>query len=200
MNKKTLIIILAIVGVLCLCAIIAGVIIFTQAGKLVSENVSTDSGDVQESAAAIAEYTLPAGYTETFGMNIFGVSMVGFSSGDKNQTLMMYQFPASQNMDSEELAEQMRQMSEESDRPNQQLAAGRQLPGGHSRARDRDDHLRRHLLRWRQYPRGHGSLRGQGRHGLLYGGRPAELLGPGRHRPVRWIAALNSFLPRRRSG
>ena len=112
MNKKTLIIILAIVGVLCLCAVIAGIIIFTQAGKLVSENVSTSPEDVQSSAAAITEYTLPAGYTETFGMELFGVSMVGFSSSDNKQTLMMYQFPASEGMDSEQLAEQMRQMSE----------------------------------------------------------------------------------------
>lgn len=112
MNKKILIIILAVVGVLCLCAVIAGIIFVTQAGKLVSQTVSTDSGDVQSSAAAIADYTLPAGYSETFGMNLFGVSMVGFSSSDQKQMLMMYQFPTAGGMDPDQLAEQMRQMSE----------------------------------------------------------------------------------------
>jgi len=112
MNKKLLIIILAVVGVLCLCAIIAGIIFVTQAGKLVSQTVSTDTGEVQSSAAAIADYTLTAGYTETFGMNLLGVSMVGFSSSDKEQMLMMYQFPTAGGMDPDQLAEQMRQMSE----------------------------------------------------------------------------------------
>lgn len=112
MNRKTVIIILIVVGVLCLCAVIAGVILVTQTGRLVSQTVSSDAGDVKNNAAAITDYTLPSGYTETFGMSLLGVTMAGFSSADQQQMLMLFQTPTTEGMDPDQLAEQMRQMSE----------------------------------------------------------------------------------------
>jgi hypothetical protein len=113
LNRKTLLIIGIIVAVLCICSVIAGAILLTQAGKLISQTISTDPAKIESSAQRITDYTLPEGYKETFGMDMFGVSMVGFSSVDNQQAIMLFQAPDTGEANREQLEQQMRQLGEQ---------------------------------------------------------------------------------------
>jgi len=113
MSRKTLMIIFIILAVLCICSIIVGAVLITQAGKLVSQTISTDPAGIRSSADSITTYTLPSGYKETFGMSLFGVTMVGFSSADEQQMIMLFQTPDTGDVDQAQLEEQMRQLSEQ---------------------------------------------------------------------------------------
>ena len=110
MNRKTLIIILSVVGVLCLCGVIAGIILVTQAANLVGRMVSTDPAKAGDVAQSITEYTLPSSYEESFSVNLMGISMAGFSSSDNGTVIMLFQFPPNSGLTMEQMEQQMQQM------------------------------------------------------------------------------------------
>jgi hypothetical protein len=110
MSRKTIIIILAVVGVLCLCAVIVGIIAIGQVGNLISRTVSLDPTKASETARSITDYTLPKGYKESFSMSLMGMAMAGFSSQDESTYIWLFQAPASANLNQDQMEQQMKQL------------------------------------------------------------------------------------------
>jgi flagellar basal body-associated protein FliL len=101
----------------CLCAIAVAVVVAGRIGKQVEQGMKTDPAGAAESAHAIAEYTLPAGYQEEMAMDLFVYTMVvispestGSSSNDK-PIIMLAQFKAGTNQ--QQMQEQIRQSFEQ---------------------------------------------------------------------------------------
>ncbi len=116
MSRTTKIIlgVLAGVLVLCLCVGIGG---FLLMGRLVSNSVSTSSGDAAATARQITDYTLPAGWSEETAVHLMGVSMVIIRAGSSRSVATLMQLPASSQGSEALFEQQMRQ------------AAGANLPG-----------------------------------------------------------------------
>jgi len=113
MSRNTKII-LAVVGALvaiCLCVGAAALAISAwTASKVVNmaeQNISSKPEEINASAAAIADFDLPQGFTPDYGMSLMGISLVGYSAGD--QHIMLMQFPAGMNVSAEEMQRQMQQ-------------------------------------------------------------------------------------------
>ncbi len=110
MNRKTLIIILVVVGVICLCAAIAGIVLVTQAGRLIGQTVSTDAEKTSQVAQTITDYKLPPNYKESFSMSLMGIAMAAFTTDKSDTFIMLFQFPPNTNMSQQQMEEQLRQM------------------------------------------------------------------------------------------
>jgi hypothetical protein len=85
-------------------------VLVTQAGRFIGQTVSTDSEKTGQVAQEITDYTLPANYQESFSMSLLGISMAGFTSGDEDTFIMLFQFPPNASMSQEQMEEQLRQM------------------------------------------------------------------------------------------
>jgi hypothetical protein len=113
MSRNTKII-LAIVGgllVLCLCAGVAafGISAWT-ASKVVNfaeQNIVSKPEEINASAADIADFDLPQGFTPDYGMSLMGIAMVGYTAN--NQHIMLMQFPAGMDLSAEEMEKQLKQ-------------------------------------------------------------------------------------------
>lgn len=112
MNRKTILIILAVVGVLCICGVVAVLVIGNRLGKAIGSAVSNDPAAVQESASKIVDFDLPPSWTEAYSMSLMGVTMAGFASGDGETITFLFQMPSGTDTDSAQIQEQMRQMAE----------------------------------------------------------------------------------------
>ena len=110
-NQK--IIIGVVGGILLLCCIGGGILwwagstLFNQ----VAQGFNQDPAQAQEVGQSIAAYTAPEGYTEKFSMELFGVKMVALGpEGSTDGTIMMLmQFPAGSEGNTEQMQEQMSQ-------------------------------------------------------------------------------------------
>jgi hypothetical protein len=127
-NRKTLIITLVIVGVLCLCCGGVGIVLATQAGRLVSQTVSLDPVKSEQVAQAITDYTLPPNYKPAFSMSLLGISMASFASGDDSTFIILYQLPATSGLSQEQMEEQMRKAFSQQMNQNYQLEKTGTLP------------------------------------------------------------------------
>jgi hypothetical protein len=82
MNQTTKIILAVIVGLIACCCLALAAVSFL-GPVIVSRTMGTSFTEEPADAAAIGakivDYTLPPGYSETFGMDFFGVSMVGIT-------------------------------------------------------------------------------------------------------------------------
>jgi hypothetical protein len=110
---KITLIVVAVVLVLC-CA--GGAVAFLVGGSLfgraVSQAVVQDPAQAAKVGHEIVDYTLPPGYQEVFAMNMVGIKMVAISQPDKSgdtMALMLMQFPATSNLDQEQMEQQMQQ-------------------------------------------------------------------------------------------
>lgn len=112
MNKKTIIIIVGVLAVICLCIAGVGLFAINRAGKLIGQSTSTDPVKVSQTASQIADYTLPAGYKEAFAMSILNVTMAGFTREDTGMTIFLFQMPANAGLSSEQMQKQMQQALE----------------------------------------------------------------------------------------
>jgi hypothetical protein len=111
MNRKTLLIILAIVAALCICCAVVALVLVTQTGRLVGQTFSTDADKTTEVAQAITDYTLPPRFEPAGSMNLLGISMAIFTTSDQSMTMMLFQFPPSAGLTQEQMEEQMQQFS-----------------------------------------------------------------------------------------
>ncbi len=118
MSRTTKIILWVVVGLLlvCVCVGVVGVIALRSGGSLVEQivskgmSISEKPEEVAKTAQGIADYKLPAGYKEMFGMSFFGFDMVAFgAANDKSQVIMLMQFPQSVQMSQDEMEKQMEQ-------------------------------------------------------------------------------------------
>ena len=100
----------------CLCAVAFAAVIFVRMGQQVQKGLKSDPKAAAETAHAIADYDLPAGYQEQFAMNILTTSMVFINPSKTGSTslaptIMLAQFKTIG--DEEQVKEQMRQSFEQ---------------------------------------------------------------------------------------
>lgn len=74
--------ILLIIGAVCAIGCCGAFALFSYAGMRIARNVDLDPADAKLTAAEIADYTLPEGYTEQMGMDMLGMKMALFGAGD----------------------------------------------------------------------------------------------------------------------
>lgn len=114
MNRKTIIIIVVVVlAAVCICATVAGVILFTRAGAFLREASSTEPQDVDDTVSQIVDLELPPGVTPAMSMNLLGITMVGYTAPDNNTTIFLFQVPPNTDMPMEQFQEQIKRMAEQ---------------------------------------------------------------------------------------
>lgn len=113
MSRNTKIIIGIIVGLVVVCICAGGIgafFLLRTAGNVMEQATMTEPDQIAEVAQAIAKYDLPPGYSEQFGMSLFGFDVVGFGpSSGSGQAIMMMQFPSGIGMDQEQMEQQLQQ-------------------------------------------------------------------------------------------
>ena len=101
--------------VFCLCAVVALVFVFGRVGQQVKQGMKTDPASAAQSAHAIADYELPAGYQEQMAMDLIVYTMVIIAppSGPSSDqpVIMLAQFKAGANQ--QQMEQQMRQSFEQ---------------------------------------------------------------------------------------
>ena len=118
MSRTTKIILGIVAGlvVVCLCAVGAfflfGGWATRQVAQMVDQGASSDPQEVNASAITIVDFTLPPGYQPEYSMQLLGITIVGYSGGATQDHIMLMQFPASLNLDPEEMERQMKQALE----------------------------------------------------------------------------------------
>lgn len=108
MSRKTWIILAIIFGILCLCVVIGGIFFLTQGAKLLGNTVNSDPGKTAAVAEGIADYDLPAGYSNSYSMSLFGMSVVGITQDGGDMMIVLFQFPEGSEMSAEQMEKQMR--------------------------------------------------------------------------------------------
>ncbi len=89
---------------LCACACVG---VFIGGPIMLASSFSADSAKARQTGAQIADYTLPAGYSEQFSMDLFVVKMVVIGRADNGGTYyFMMQAPG---MSRDQIEAQMRQ-------------------------------------------------------------------------------------------
>lgn len=106
-NTKIVVgIIAGILGVCCIIAIIAALVL-----PRMFENVADGFDNPEEAAevgGSIVDYDLPAGYDEQGAMNLFGFRMAFITGPDENSMIMLAEFPAALAGDEAQMQQQMR--------------------------------------------------------------------------------------------
>jgi hypothetical protein len=74
----------------------------------VQQAVTFDSQAIAGSAAEIARFELPHGYSPDYAFTIGGFQMVGFDPGDNHSHLMLVKAPAWFNLDQQQFEQQLR--------------------------------------------------------------------------------------------
>lgn len=129
MNRNTKII-LGIVGgllLVCLCggAVMAGMGLFAanKAVDFAAQNMTNDPQKIADLGGKIAAFDAPEGFTGDFGMDLMGMTLVGYTGSDGNSHLFLIQFPASANLTAEEMERQLNQamQSQQTGYSNQNL-------------------------------------------------------------------------------
>lgn len=113
-SKKPLIIVGTIVG-LCILAVAVAGVGFYLATRLVSKSFGTDPAAAAKSAHAIADYDLPAGYSEKMSMDFLTYHMVWIGPPDQSAGLMIMlaQFQATSNLTPEQMEKQFQRSFEQ---------------------------------------------------------------------------------------
>ncbi len=116
MTRNTKIILAVVVGLLVLCcacsilALVVGPMLLFRAGD--SNFVSSE--DAPATAAQIADFTLPAGFYPSGGMNTFGISFVAYEHNDGVSHLFLFQAPSWAGGNAEAMRRQMEQQMQRS--------------------------------------------------------------------------------------
>jgi hypothetical protein len=105
-NTKIVVgIIAGILGICCLIAIVAAVVLPRMFANF-AEGVD-DPAAAAEVAESIVDYDLPSGYEEQGAMNLFGFRMAFISAQDENSMIMLAEFPAALAGEEEQMQQQM---------------------------------------------------------------------------------------------
>lgn len=110
-NTKIVLVIVGVLVALCLCGCVLAFVALQSVGSFMEQSMVTDPAQVQQIGAKIADYEAPPGYSQEFGMSIFGFDLVGLTSGDEQNGVLIFimQFPAWANMDEAQMEQQMQQ-------------------------------------------------------------------------------------------
>ena len=120
-NTKTVLIVLGVVLVLCICSCVGfGVFAPAIGGMFMSQSVATEPGDVAAIGSNVVDYETPPGYEAVFGMSFFGFDLVGLGSDKENPEMLIFlmQFPEWAQADQASMEAQLQQSV------NQQLDSG----------------------------------------------------------------------------
>jgi hypothetical protein len=101
---------LLVISCICICGI--SFFLLQSAGTLMEQSLVTDPAQVSNIGSKIAQYELPAGYSQNFGMSLFGFDLVGLTAGEdesKAPLIFMMQFPTWANMDEAQMEQQLQQ-------------------------------------------------------------------------------------------
>ena len=101
--------IVAALVLICICVGIGGFIGLYFVGDQVTQSVAEQPEEVAVIADGIADYDLPPGFSESFGMSLFGFDMVAFSGSDEQQVILMMQFPRAAGLNQAQMEQQMEQ-------------------------------------------------------------------------------------------
>jgi hypothetical protein len=108
-NKKIVLFVVLPVLALCVLSCVALVVVVPMIG---SRLFATDAGSAKRVGAQIADYTLPSGYQEVMGMDLFTTQLVAIGKNGRDNTLdtmiMLMQFRAS-NVNRAQMEQQMQQ-------------------------------------------------------------------------------------------
>ena len=107
-NSKIALIIVGALVVMCLGICATGYFLLP---RLTNNIVSQNPQDAKRIGAEIAEYTLPAGYTESFGMNMLVYKLVGITPENFNGDGMMFMLMGTNSAGASQ-AEMERQMQQ----------------------------------------------------------------------------------------
>lgn len=91
-QDKTRIIIIGAVIFVILCLVACGVVYFSLR-KAASSIVKTDPEQTKKLASQIADYDLPAGYQELLGIELAGMTFVGFVNETSGEAIYLAQSP-----------------------------------------------------------------------------------------------------------
>lgn len=115
-NTKIILAIIVILILLCLCGCGVVFFMFRSIGTMLEQSVVTDPASVASISETIADYEVPAGYQEAFGMNLFGFSIVALGTGEgegqPDNLIMLMQIPSYMNMSEADLEQQLHQALE----------------------------------------------------------------------------------------
>lgn len=121
MSKRTWIILGVVLGLLCLCLVIAGVVMFTQGSKLLQQSMNQDPAKTTRVAESIADFELPAQYQASYSMSLFGMNVAAFQNEAKEMNIVLFQFPENSGMTPEQMETQMRETMSGQLGPNTKL-------------------------------------------------------------------------------
>jgi hypothetical protein len=109
MNKTVKIIVIMLGGLvaLCLCLGAAGWLAFRSTGRVLSQAIDDDPEKVSTVSDNIANYTLPADFSEGQAVRLANFSMVSFTAVDGRTHIYLMQAPAGLPIDRDELERQM---------------------------------------------------------------------------------------------
>lgn len=107
-NTKIVIAVVVVLALLCICGCAAAFFFLQSAGQFLERSAVTNPAEVATIGDSIADYQLPPGYSEQFGMNLFGFSIVGFTDQTEQMLIMLMQFPEFAGLSQEEMEQQMR--------------------------------------------------------------------------------------------
>lgn len=114
-TTKIILIVGGLLAVLCLCAAVTGYIVFQKFAQNIQGG--TDPAKAAEVAHKIADYDLPAGYTEKYGISLMGMDTAAIGpenySDSSALVIMLMQFPQNLNYNEEQMEEQMRRSMEQ---------------------------------------------------------------------------------------
>lgn len=106
-NTKIVVgIIAGILGLCCIIAIVAALVLPRMASRFV-ESVD-DPAAAADVAGSIVDYELPSGYEEQGAMNFLGFRMAFISGRDDQSMIMLAEFPATLAGDEDQMQQQMR--------------------------------------------------------------------------------------------
>ncbi len=115
MNRNTKII-LGIVGglvLVCICgaavALGGGLFAANKAIDFAAQNMTNDPQKIADLGDQIASFDAPEGFKGEFGMDLMGMTMVGYTGADQQSHIFMIQFPANTNLSVEEMERQLNQ-------------------------------------------------------------------------------------------
>lgn len=117
MNKtlKIILIIIAIMVVSCCCVstvlAVTGVVSMGSIMKNIDANTTEKPEDVAVIASGIADFDLPAGFGNPYGMNIFNISSVGYFSQDNKTHILLTELPKNLNLNVEEIMQSLQEKS-----------------------------------------------------------------------------------------
>ena len=92
-SSRNLLIGIAIVGVLCLCAGVVGFLVLREVGTRVTQSFKTDPTEVAKISDKIAQFDIPAGYKASMAMSLLNYDTVILapSNGQTDEMIMLMQ-------------------------------------------------------------------------------------------------------------